>query len=70
VTDAAQHQLGLRTANLTDGNQIMHQLIVEDLVATPDLTPRNGLLGLLDGPGAGIELEYGLVLHHRASDLQ
>ena len=32
ITDAAQHHLGLRTANLTDGNQIMHQLLVEDLV--------------------------------------
>ena len=27
ITDAAQHQLGLCTANLTDGNQIMHQLM-------------------------------------------
>ena len=32
ITDAAQHHLGLSTPNLTDGNQIMHQLLVEDLV--------------------------------------
>jgi L-alanine-DL-glutamate epimerase-like enolase superfamily enzyme len=57
ITDAAQHHAGLATANLTDGNQIMHQLIVEDLVATPDLTPQGGSLGLLDGPGIGIELD-------------
>ena len=42
ITDAAQHHLGLSTPNLTDGNQIMHQLLVEDLVSSPDLTPRRG----------------------------
>ena len=57
ITDAAQHQLGLRTANLTDGNQIMHQLLVEDLIAAPDLTPVQGKLGLFDAPGLGIELD-------------
>ena len=42
ITDAAQHHLGLSTPNLTDGNQIMHQLLVEDLVSSPDLTPQEG----------------------------
>jgi L-alanine-DL-glutamate epimerase-like enolase superfamily enzyme len=57
ITDAAQHHLGLRTANLTEGNQIMHQLITEDLVATPDLTPVHGRVGALEGPGLGVELD-------------
>jgi muconate cycloisomerase len=57
ITDMAQHHLGLRTANLTEGNQIMHQLITEDLVAAPDLTPIEGKLGLFDAPGLGIELD-------------
>ena len=57
LTDAAQHHLGLCTANLTDGNQIMHQLLREDLVATPDLTPVNGKLGALAEPGLGVELD-------------
>jgi muconate cycloisomerase len=57
ITDAAQHHLGLSTPNLTDGNQIMHQLLVEDLVSSPDLTPRKGKLGLLDAPGLGVELD-------------
>ena len=57
ITDAAQHHLGLRTANLTEGNQIMHQLLVEDLVSAPDLTLTQGKLGRLDGPGVGIELD-------------
>jgi L-alanine-DL-glutamate epimerase-like enolase superfamily enzyme len=57
ITDCAQHHLGLCTPNLTDGNQIMHQLLVEDLVGAPDLAPRQGKLGLLDAPGLGVELD-------------
>ena len=57
ITDAAQHHLGLRTANLTEGNQIMHQLLVEDLVSAPDLTPVRGKLGPCSTPGLGLELD-------------
>ncbi len=57
ITDCAQHHLGLSTANLTDGNQIMHQLLVEDLVSAPDLTPVAGKLGTLEAPGLGVELD-------------
>jgi muconate cycloisomerase len=67
ITDAAQHQIGLTIPNLTDGNQIMHQLIVEDLIASPDLTPRAGKLGLIDAPGLGVELDQDAV--ERAADL-
>ena len=44
-------------AALTDGNQIMHQLLVEDLVSAPDLTPVEGRIGLFEAPGLGIELD-------------
>jgi L-alanine-DL-glutamate epimerase-like enolase superfamily enzyme len=57
LTDAAQHHLGLCTANLTDGNQIMHQLLREDIIASPDLTPVSGKLGAFAGPGLGVELD-------------
>jgi len=67
ITDTAQHHLGLRTANLTEGNQIMHQLLVEDLVSAPDLKLTRGKLGRLDGPGLGIELDRDAV--HRAAEL-
>jgi L-alanine-DL-glutamate epimerase-like enolase superfamily enzyme len=67
ITDTAQHHLGLRTASLTEGNQIMHQLLVEDLVSAPDLTPVQGKIGLLERPGLGIELERDAV--HRAAEL-
>ena len=67
ITDAAQHQLGLRTANLTEGNQMMHQLLVEDLIAAPDLTPVAGKIGIIDRPGLGIELDRDAVA--RAAEL-
>ncbi|NLE23215.1 MAG: mandelate racemase/muconate lactonizing enzyme family protein [Actinobacteria bacterium] len=57
ITDAAQHHLGLSTPNLTDGNQIMHQLLVEDLVASPALDPVAGKLGPIEGSGLGVELD-------------
>jgi len=67
ITDVAQHHLGLRTANLTEGNQIVHQLLVEDLVSAPDLTLTQGKLGWLNGSGLGIELDWDAV--HRAAEL-
>ncbi len=67
ITDCAQHHLGLRTANLTEGNQIMHQLLVSDLIAAPDLTPVRGQLGLLEAPGLGVELDGDAV--KRAAEL-
>jgi muconate cycloisomerase len=57
ITDCAQHQVGLTLPNLTDGNQIMHQLLVEDVIAAPDITPREGRIGLLERPGLGFELD-------------
>ena len=61
VTDCAQHQIGLTLPNLTDGNQIMHQLIIEDIIAAPDITPRQGKIGLLERPGLGFELDWDAV---------
>ena len=57
ITDLAQHHVGLTIPNLTDGNQIMHQLIVDDLVSSPDLTPIEGKLEPFDRPGLGITLD-------------
>jgi L-alanine-DL-glutamate epimerase-like enolase superfamily enzyme len=67
ITDLAQHHVGLATPNLTDGNQIMHQLLVEDLIAAPDLTLQQGKLGLPDRPGLGFELNRDAVA--RAAEL-
>jgi muconate cycloisomerase len=57
ITDCAQHQMGLTLPNLTDGNQIMHQLLIEDVIAAPDITPRMGKIGLIGRPGLGFELD-------------
>ena len=35
ISDCAQHMVGLTLPNLTEGNQIMHQLLDEDLIVTP-----------------------------------
>jgi L-alanine-DL-glutamate epimerase-like enolase superfamily enzyme len=67
ITDAAQHHLGLRTANLTDGNQIMHQLLDEDLVLSPDLEPVAGKIGPFEAPGLGVDLDRDAVA--RAAEL-
>jgi L-alanine-DL-glutamate epimerase-like enolase superfamily enzyme len=45
----------------------MHQLLVEDLIAAPDLTPVRGKLGLLDRPGLSVELDRDAV--RRAAEL-
>ena len=57
ITDLAQHHVGLTIPNLTDGNQIMHQLLVEDLVSAPDLTPQHGKLSPPERPGLGLTLD-------------
>jgi muconate cycloisomerase len=57
ITDCAQHQVALTLPNLTDGNQIMHQLLVEDVLRAPDITPHQGKIGPLDRPGLGFELD-------------
>jgi muconate cycloisomerase len=67
VTDCAQHQVGVTLPNLTDGNQIMHQLQAEDLIAAPDITPQSGKIGLIIGPGLGFELNRDAVA--RAAEL-
>jgi muconate cycloisomerase len=57
ITTCAEHQAALAIPNLDDGNQIMWQLLREDLVATPDLRPREGWIAALTGPGLGFELD-------------
>ena len=53
----ASNQAAATIPNLDDGNQIMCQLLREDLVSSPDLTPVAGRLPVVDGPGLGFELD-------------
>lgn len=57
ITTCASNQVAATIANLDDGNQIMAQLLAEDIVAAPALTPRDARLPVLEGPGLGFELD-------------
>jgi len=57
ISNCAQHQIGMTIPNLTDGNQIMHQLLTEDIITAPEITPRRGKIGPILGPGLGFELD-------------
>jgi muconate cycloisomerase len=46
---------------MDDGNQIMPQLLEEDIVKSPDLTPVEGALPVSTLPGLGFELDWDAV---------
>lgn len=56
ITTCASNQVAATLPNMDDGNQIMWQLLKEDIVAKPKLTPVNGALPISDLPGLGFEL--------------
>ena len=62
ITDLCMHHMALTIPNLTDGNQIMHQLLEEKLLEDTDLMPKHGKLGVLPPkPGLGIKLNQDAV---------
>jgi muconate cycloisomerase len=56
ITTCAANQVAATLNNMDDGNQIMWQLLAEDIVASPNLTPVNGALPISGKPGLGFEL--------------
>ncbi|MDR3037925.1 MAG: mandelate racemase/muconate lactonizing enzyme family protein [Candidatus Adiutrix sp.] len=59
LTDLFHQHLALTLPNLTDGNQIMHQLLKEDILEKPELEPKDGQIGLLpEVPGLGLKLNF------------
>jgi L-alanine-DL-glutamate epimerase-like enolase superfamily enzyme len=56
ITTCASIQVAATIRNMDDGNQIMWQLLAEDIIEKPDLTPVNGDLPISDGPGLGFAL--------------
>ena len=56
ITTCAEHHVARAIPNLDDGNQIMWQLLREDIVESPGLTPTKGRLSLPDKPGLGFAL--------------
>ncbi len=61
ITTCAEHHIGLAVPNLDDGNQIMWQLVQKDIVAAPDLDPKQGWIEAFQEPGLGFELDADLV---------
>ncbi|HUP32220.1 MAG TPA: mandelate racemase/muconate lactonizing enzyme family protein [Gaiellaceae bacterium] len=51
--------------NLTIGNQAMHQLLAESIVASPAPVPSVGALSVSDAPGLGLELDLDAVVRAR-----
>ena len=56
ITTCASNQVAATLGNMDDGNQIMWQLLAEDIVAKPNLVPKDGALGISQLPGLGFEL--------------
>ena len=61
ITTCAEHHIGRAAANLDDGNQIMWQLLKDNIVASPGLSPVKGQLSLPARPGLGFELDTAAV---------
>src|SRR6185312_7976363 len=61
ITTCAEHHIALAIPNLDDGNQIMWQLVQKDIVASPNLAPKNGWIDAFQAPGLGFELDQALI---------
>lgn len=61
ITTCAEHHIALAIPNLDDGNQIMWQLVQKDIVASPNLAPKDGWIDAFKRPGLGFELNPVLV---------
>jgi muconate cycloisomerase len=56
ITTCASIHAAAGVPNMDDGNQIMWQLLQEDIVENPDLTPKNGKIQVISGHGFGFSL--------------
>lgn len=61
ITTCAEHHLGRAIPNLDDGNQIMWQLLLDNVVESPNLSPVRGRLALDPTPGLGFTLNDDVV---------
>lgn len=56
ITTCASIHAASGVPNMDDGNQIMWQLLQEDIVESPDLTPKDGKIQVMSGIGLGFLL--------------
>ncbi len=61
ITTCAEHHVGRAIRNLDDGNQIMWQLLQDNIVSSPALSPVKGKLALPEKPGLGFELDVDVI---------
>jgi muconate cycloisomerase len=61
ITTCAANQIGATIPNLDDGNQYMNHLLAWDIVTSPNLELREGVLPVLSGPGLGFDLDWDAV---------
>ncbi len=57
ITTCAANQIAATIPNLDDGNQIMCQLLSENVIASPGLTPTRGRLAVSKEVGLGFQLD-------------
>jgi L-alanine-DL-glutamate epimerase-like enolase superfamily enzyme len=67
ITTCASNQVAATLGNMDDGNQIMWQLLDEDIVSSPSLTPRKGVLPIGVKPGLGFDLDEAAVARASAA---
>lgn len=65
LSTLAGAQAAVCIPNLTIGNQAMHQLLAETIVAVPGGVASTGSLRVPDGPGLGVELDLDAVARAR-----
>jgi len=58
VTTTAVNHVGATVSNLDDANQYMNDLLMEDIITSPDLRLQSGKLPVLCGPGFGFQLDW------------
>ena len=57
ITTCAEHHVARAIPNLDDGNQIMWQLLQDNIITAPDISPVEGRLSLPPAPGLGLDLD-------------
>ena len=61
ITTVAEHHVGRAIPNLDDGNQIMWQLLQDNILEGPEITPIKGRLSLTGKPGLGVTLNRDVI---------
>jgi muconate cycloisomerase len=61
ITTCAEHHIGRAISNLDDGNQIMWQLLRDDIVSAPDISPKKSKLSLDAKAGLGFDLNWDVI---------